>query len=74
VDGTKVDRVATTAAVIGAMTTSVVVINRVMAEVQCAIISIRVVDRHHMALIPVLVDVNPETPDGYRPSADKVPS
>lgn len=70
--GTKAGRVATTAAVIGAMTTSVVVINRVTEVAQCATISIRVADQRHTALIRVLADANPETQDGYRPSADKV--
>jgi len=64
--------VATTAVVIGAMTTSVVVISKVTEVAQCATTSIRVVDQRHMALIPVPADVSPETQDGYRPSADKV--
>lgn len=71
-DGTKADRVATTAAVIGATTTSVVVINRVTEVAQCATILIRVADQPHTALIRVLADVSPETQDGYHPSVDKV--
>lgn len=71
-DGTKADRVATTAVVIGATTTLVVVINKVTEVAQCATISIRVAGQRHTVLIRVLADVSPVTQDGYRPSVDKV--
>lgn len=71
-DGTRADKAVIIAVVIGATTISAVVINRDMAVVLYATISIRVVDRHPMALIRALAVDNLATRDGYRLLVDKV--
>lgn len=72
-DGTRADKAVIIAVVIGATTISAVVINRDMAVVLYATISIRVVDRHPMALIRALAVDNLATRDGYRLLVDKDP-
>jgi len=71
-DGIKVDKAVITAVVIGAMTTSVVVISRVTVVDQCEITLTQAVDQHHMALIRVLAADNREIRDGCHLSVDKV--